>query len=182
MRDRRLTSLSNTVTVILAISYCCAGCQGQSSQVALYSVAQNAATPAFDPIKFHLSDSPPTIKHKDWMQIDANGVDAFPYAPQLFLFSALKRNPRITTFRVVWSWQIFSGSGNQVATYNRKTKMLWFRETNYGGGLEGKDACYIYKGVTPQMLYKAGVQADERAFANLDKYGCELVSRRQWKR
>jgi hypothetical protein len=117
------------------------------------------------------------------MQLNVGGkTEHYPNAAQLCLFTALKRNPRITTIKAVWGWHIMDHATNRVATYNRKTKMLWYWEANFGVEHKGEDTFYIYKGVTPSMLYKAGVQADGNAFANLDKYGCELISRRQWKR
>ena len=175
-----------TATLLpLAIAFCCGGCSNRSSGTAInsaYVSTANQATSTFDWVKFYLSDSPPTIKRKDWMQINGGAESAYPNAPLLYLFTALKHNPRITNFRIDWGWAIFSGSTKGVATYNRKTKILWYREANFGGGSPGGYAVYIYKGVTPKMLYQAGTQLDGNAFEKLDEQGCTLVMRRQWKR
>lgn len=125
-----------------------------------------------------LSHHPPIIKHKDWVQVDSGGVNGCPYVPLLYLYSALKRYPKATRIQASWGDAIFTRSIEGAATYNRRTKMLWYRQS-----ISGEQPVHfyaVYKGVSPQMLYQAGAQSIHTgkcdAFLELDKWGCERVA------
>ncbi len=131
-----------------------------------------------------LSHHPPIIKHKDWVQVDSGGVNGCPYVPLLYLYSALKRYPKATRIQASWGDAIFTRSIEGAATYNRRTKMLWYRQS-----ISGEQPVHfyaVYKGVSIQMLYQAGVEeiarmgdndnSGDNDFMHSDEQGCERVA------
>jgi hypothetical protein len=160
---------------VLAIVCCCAGCGSQSTQVAVNS-AGNASG---NVINTFLSDQPPAVKGKNWMQINYGNSTVYPEAPMLSLYSALKRNPQIERFRVVWDLSILSHSSKRVVTYNRKTKRLWYR-------WQGRHASHViseyhvFTSVTPDIIRQATVSSinggKDNVFTKLPDYGCKRVN------
>lgn len=165
-------------TTCVALAFCVSGCGFEGSRASVNPVATLTAEQAAyqnDPVKFYLSINPQATIKKDVVEIQPWVELPEPDAAFLQIFSALRRYPRVTNIRAHWNYGLMSGSTYATATYNRKTKMLWYRETNFNWGSKGEDEYYVYEGVTPQMIYRVYGLAQSGTPSGLKAAGCKLI-------
>lgn len=95
-----------------------------------------------------IAERPPTVRHKNWIEISPAINDAFPSGGLLSLYVALQRNPRAMRCRATWGFGVFGHYGVMVATYDRKTKTLRQTESGEYGKHDN-----TFGGVSEQMLH-----------------------------
>ena len=168
----------------------CAGCTHGCGPQGTKSTLQPPATPiptapgstSVDVVAAILAEdvSPSTRKGRGWIQIDAGDTRVYPASTLLYLFSALKRYPKVNRFSVVWGFGIGSFNWSGAATYNRRAKILRHREMVMCVSPDENRIDEVVLGdVTSQMLYTSGrnsINGDGGALENLRVIGCKPLS------
>jgi hypothetical protein len=120
-----------------------------------------------------------------------------PYAPLSSLNSALKKNPRVNRFQVVWDASGSLGTFWCEAIYDRKKRILWLQNTSDFLSNEEKDIPertksvrrWLFQNVTDQSLRRLAVKYqnkgndDEASFSflpHLTEFGCTKKVVKNW--